>query len=235
MTRRWFHSSHVLLLSVVPLSAYAQPQTAALFWEFSSDNGATWTAHALDVAPHTTLLARVMVAWERPDPFSYFGGATFDAFVARDGAHGDSDMITNVLTRWRVEIGLYSRETVQVFDLPSVLKIDDFRDTQPPGQGPQWLSVSQSPNFDHSFADPISVLQFDYHIDSSAGVRRFDAAFFSGNIQLWFPGTHGEVWAPVLSQSGTVVVVPIPSISVVVAAAATVAIARRRRRCEECS
>lgn len=214
---------------------YGDP--ANLRWEASQDDGQTWTASLLTVEPtQPSVLIRAWCQFPVSVPNAYFGGLAFDARVSEGPNVGGNDTISSI--QYGV-LTTQGRNAVRRFG--NVLKIDHADDDQPPGEGPNWLSIGQSPpQFlpTPNYANPIVMFNYTLVLDGTAGDRTIDGVYsrFLGNP----PGPHAIVYRndqahltvtfahPLIEHQLVVRVVPTPG--ALAAGLALLGFATRRHR-----
>lgn len=166
-------------------AASAQPSTIGtgrFWWEASLDGGSTWARDALTVAdPSAGVLIRARADWEpRPPeiPFHYFAGVKFDV-VVESVSGGLSDGASHFTRAPLLGSGL--GQTYAAMRFGSVLKIDDIRDTLPPGEGTRAIEVHQyrEQDADLNFRrnNPMELFRFILDLDGSEGERIVRQAF----------------------------------------------------------
>jgi hypothetical protein len=225
----------IAVICLVTSLAHSQPSNAVLSWQFSMNDGSTWTPGAIVVNDSVPTSVRVqgVLSWvSSPSTLDIFGAIQFDPFVSRAPEVGASDWIENPLFRIDNRFQPYAGSAV--ISLPSLLKIDRSTDLLPPGTGPGWTVSSQSLAFGEYVGDnPIVVVDYWYSLDGSPGVRTVSAALWqngAGQSIAFYDFDIGTspVLVPVSSQPGTITVIPAPASSVLLVAGIGVA-ARRRR------
>ena len=108
-----------------------------------------------------------------------FAGARFDAVVAA-GSGGLADSASGFLRPF--PLAHIVPQAIVASRFGAVLKLDDSRDTLPPGDGTRGVSPSQGkeimgdPRF-FTTANPISVFEFTLELDGSTGTRSLSEFF----------------------------------------------------------
>lgn len=150
--------------------------TAQFWWEASADDGATWSRDVLEVeAAQPSVRVRAWTAWEPgagQGVYQYFASCSFDVIVEGINGAGQADTASE-LHRTRYLDSLPHPMAAMRFG--DVLKIDDERDTLPPGEGTRWLRFSQPPanipGWEFQFQNPITLFSFVLELDGTEGER----------------------------------------------------------------
>lgn len=228
---------YVLSLALTAKCAFAQSGTGLFQWQVSADNGATWQSGNLQVSEsQPSVRVRANVSWNAPG--IAFAIAGLDVVVEGLEGAGSADSITNILRPPTFLDGTpTNRVSVQRFG--NLLKIDDSRDTSPPGTGPSTLWLIQTFNeISLNRDNPITILEYTLILDGSLGTRRLSEIFFTttngyrDNINRLFDVYTSRFTynMPTSTRLGaSVTVIPAPGASFF-AAFGTVMIAARRRR-----
>lgn len=207
--------------------------TASFLWELSADDGATWRPGTLEVDQATaSVMARVSVSWSG-DAGRWFAGVQYDAVWQSEGLGGLNDSLTFVT---RLPDFADTVQQLAVTRLGSTLKIDDVRDTLPPGQGSfSIISAQLDPGFGGAVDDnPARLLSFRVNLDGVPGNRTL-----RGLPRISAPGdtidryvriyTGQAINLPQVTQfPATLRVIPVPG-SIALFAIGFVPLARRRR------
>lgn len=175
--RRTVHVSRAACVAAFALacaapSADAQTYLGSLTWE--ANDGTGWQAGRMETTA-ASVRVRFRAAWDPPNPDYYFAGCQFDAVVTTSDSHTDvvSDAARATSTRWA------SVQTLAVSRFGNTIKVDDVRDTMPPGQGtrgvfPGQLVEAFDPQ-DHS--NPINLFEFTLTFDGVAGTRHVNSLY----------------------------------------------------------
>jgi hypothetical protein len=140
--------------------------------EASADNGATWTTQYLEVGSgQGAVMVRVKADWV-PELGYALSQARFDLMV-RDARPGDaaSDFV-------RPPPFTKFPQSIVASRFGSTIKIDDSRDTLPPGAGQRAIYTFQDPEFRNAeFCSnrPATVFSCELTLDGTRGVRVIDA------------------------------------------------------------
>lgn len=148
-------------------SALGQITNGSVVWEGSTDGGVTWQRGTLLVSNVPgEVRVRSLVSWTS-DPDSSFAGAQWDVTI--NGA-GDHDEVRSPDRPF--PFGNPS-QTLIASRFGSTIKIDDSRDTLPPGQGTRGVSMSQpAPEFrEPNFDNPAIVFTFTLAVDTTITSR----------------------------------------------------------------
>jgi hypothetical protein len=152
--------------------AGAQPYSAWLRMEVSTDEGATWRDGVVDVEPGArTVRVRVRADWT-PEGGYALSAARFDVFV-RDAADGD---VARDFDR-PAPFDSFP-EMIVATRFGTTIKVDDSRDTQGPGLGTRAIFCFQgsedgNPDFDPS--RPVTVFSYELALDGTLGERVAEA------------------------------------------------------------
>ena len=178
------------IVAALPIAAFVaggfgRVGAADFRWQASLDGGASWHGDWLDV-PEATLSVRVraLVSWSADAGYA-FANTRFDvAVVALGGGHADG---ASSFLRPH-PFGQGTIQTIAAMRFGDVLKIDDSRDTSPPGEGGRWIVPSQFYEGwidDFSRAHPAAIFELTLTLDGPAGARlvtqNFGGALPDGN------------------------------------------------------
>lgn len=214
--RLFLHGLAVPLLCGIQ-NVCAQPIAARAAWQVSPD-GVVWTDDLEVDSSHTTVYVRLRVTFIAPPERAHFGAMFFDATVRSpspaSGDFADRDLPAHV-PRW-----LYYSNPPPIVTgrFGDMLKLDDSRDTLPPGQGPHWIIPSLPFGFLGS-SNPADVFQYRLLLDGSVGDRFIDAVFHPSTLPdhmvgLWYLRDDGA-WtitpAPTDYYTAVVRIVPAQS------------------------
>ena len=155
-------------------SAWAQIGTGTWKWEVSADGGATWGSGLVEVPPdQQDVRVRAVAAWSA-DAGGWYARAHFD--IVWDSRAGDADLVTYI-ERYRPFEGFAQNLEWRRFG--AVIKIDDRRDTLPPGEGEFGVYSAQlPPGFGiPSTANPAALMEFRIALDVTPGDRVVSSIF----------------------------------------------------------
>lgn len=146
-------------------------------WQVSADAGTTWRDGVVEVAfDQQSVRVRALVGWTRSPSGAYaFAGSMFD--VAVQGPPGNADLIalSDAPGQGRMGLGWSYAQTLVASRLGDMLKIDDSRDSLPPGWGTrgvlpgQLVEMYAGTNFTH--ANPAVIFEYTLLLDGSPGAR----------------------------------------------------------------
>ncbi|MDX2148707.1 MAG: hypothetical protein SFZ23_14435 [Planctomycetota bacterium] len=216
--------------SLATSSALAQVGTATFTWQASADGGQTWQSNLIDVLPRQTMQIRGLFDWS-PDAGLLMGGAGFDATI--DGA-GEDDA-PDAFAR-REPFASNEPQTIVASRFGTTIKIDDSRDTRPPGNGTRGVRISQAwPDTGSPFTldKPLVFLTFNFTIDASVISRIVSSTFRNGNTSdtppfLWLRNNGGPNRPTTTTVPLTIPVIPAPGAAAFMTFG-MLAAARRRR------
>lgn len=163
-----------LILASGASTALAQFGTATITWE--ADDGRGWTSTRLETtAP--SVQVRMRVAWGAASEVGYMvAGVQFDALI--QSPRGALDSVANPLRPGWFAGG--SAQTIVATRFGDALKIDDSRDTLPPGVGsrgvfPGQLVEAFGGPYDRS--NPATVFTFRLDLDTIPGTRTINSLY----------------------------------------------------------
>lgn len=169
--------SALALAAGVAAAAHAQIGAADFRWQASLDGGASWHGDWLDVPEATpSVRVRALVSWSADAGYAFFW-TRFDALVVA-GSGGFGDGATGLVRPH--PFGQGSAQTLMATRFANTLKLDDSRDTSPPGEGARWIQPSQfyeQWNDDFSRSRPASIFEFQLDLDGTTGARLVTQAF----------------------------------------------------------
>lgn len=174
--------SALALAAGVAAAAHAQIGVADFRWQASLDGGASWHGDWLDV-PEGTPSARVraLVSWVPEPGVGYaYAVSRFDAVVEAVGG-GLADTASDFLRPPPLHLAF--TQTITAVRFGSVLKIDDARDTLPPGEGTRGIQPGQLTEVPgdtpYNTANPISIFEFVLWFDGTPGRRELREHFIA--------------------------------------------------------
>lgn len=211
--------------------AGAQPYSAWLRMEASTDEGATWRDGVVDVERGVrTVRVRVRADWT-PEGGYALSRARFDAFV-RDAGAGDTAMTFQRPFPFDASFP----QTIVGTRFGTTIKIDDSRDTDGPGLGTRAIFSFQereegNPDFDSS--RPVTVFSYELTLDGTLGTRVADGVILlspidSRDLTVWTTPPGGIRVIPATVVPVSIRVVPSPGGAVLAGAGAL--LVRRRKR-----
>ena len=218
------------VLSLSAGLAFAQPFSATLAFEASTDGGTTWRGGLVEVAPDpVTLMVRVRADWT-PEAGYAFRTTAFDVAIYECGEGDIASSFTRPIPFNAIN------QTIGASRFGTTIKIDDVRDTFPPGVWVYYIftgQVAQDFNPEFNGDRPVSIFEFEVHLDGTAGDRTVDALVQRNNFNVpvsWVYTTpRGDaVSMPTVVSPLTVRVVPGPGAAAF--AMGLLVLARRRRR-----
>lgn len=181
------------------------------------------------------VLLRARASWSSDGNMFMFAGAQFDAVVF--GA-GDGDYVANPIRPFPLTAG--SNQTLAVTRFGNQIKVDDIRDTLPPGEGTRGVFPGQLVGGfgDHNNPDnPITVFVMTLALDGTPGDRDIRALFIAptgwnsvDRFMRIYTSFTGAQNIPLSTNSGaTVRVIPAPWSGAALLGACGAAASRRRR------
>lgn len=229
----------MVLVAVAGLAsgATAQLGTGLIEWQVSADGGAAWASGLTEVPPEQgSVLVRARASWSIDGGMYAFAGSQFDV-VVKGAAPGDE--VTNARRSWPFTSG--SIQTIVVQRFGDVLKVDDARDTLPPGEGPRGVFPGQLvPQFGTNFttANPATIFEFTLQLDGSEGDRDLWSLYIAppgGNtidrVMRIYTSASGAQNTPSTTTRGvTIRVIPAPWAGTALLAAWGAMAPRRRSR-----
>lgn len=154
--------------------ALAQTGTGWFRWEGSVDGGEIWVGDELLVRdPWTTVQLRARVGWSLEGSWG-FAGTTLDIVVETPDQTADD--LVNPARPWP----LYGpMQTLVTTRFGNVLKLDDSRDTMPPGKGNRGIVIGQATPvwFEFDPGNPITIFTLSLVLDGTSGPRLVTEAF----------------------------------------------------------
>ncbi len=211
--------------------------TATWHWQLSGDSGATWSNDLLHREPSGSVLVRGQLGWTGAPEGTYFAGTTgFDVSVAAltGGFTDHADMFASEPIR-----GPYLHDAFAALRFGNTLKLDDARDLEAPGLGPQWIRPIEDPPIIGVVrnTNPVILFQFRLLLDGSMGDRVVSHVFRPGGtpppdhrIALYVAPYFGgpATYVQTSSFPATLRVVPSPGAATMLGVGAIVIVRRRR-------
>jgi hypothetical protein len=158
-------------------SAHAQFVYGTWAWQISADEGQSWRGGMVDALPGQTLRVRALVGWDVVEGGPYaFGASQFDVAVAGPPGNADLVELSTAPGQGRISRGVSSNQTLVVARFGDTIKVDDSRDTAPPGWGNrgvypgQFIEMYAGSNFTRD--NPVSIFEFTLVLDATPGTRR---------------------------------------------------------------
>ena len=198
--------------------AAAQSQFSLVSWFASLDGGETWQGGEVEVAdPFARVHIRATIDWEYPGSYA-FASLGMDVTITAAPEFGAAD---TVLDPSRIApFNSLPNQTHVATRFGHVIKIDEVRDTLPPGHGPRWVVCSQSPeDFSENFstARPAPIFEFALQLDGTVGTRIVDHVYGRtvqgdelGPYVYLTPGGQVDMPRPILRGPLNLVVIPAP-------------------------
>lgn len=150
------------------LPAAALAQTGSLTWQ--ANDGSGWTSGSL-VTDSPTVRIRLLAEWDIDSEYTAFGATQFDGRISTDFVAADT------IADFGSGFDPFNRQAFPVATrMGTVLKLDDRRDSLPPGQGPYWTRCGQVPEAFQwvVFDNPLDILSFTITFDGVPGTRTID-------------------------------------------------------------
>jgi hypothetical protein len=153
-------------------TALAQLGDGFLRWELSPDDGQTWHSGVLEV-PHlqASVRVRAIAGWSSSAGYM-FAYAEFDALWRGLENAGMQDSLVDLERNPRLPGPFGHHEVVSRFGAD--IKIDDDRDTLPPGVGRYGVRAGQPPEqviHENEFSNPVFLFSYVALLDGSPGER----------------------------------------------------------------
>lgn len=198
--------------------ALAQTSFSLVSWEVSLNGGQTWQGETVEVAdPFARVRVRAIVDWFHPGSYA-FAHVAMDITITAALEFGAAD---TVLDPSRIApFSSLPNQTHVATRFGHVIKIDEVRDTLPPGHGPRWVVCSQSPeDFSENFstARPAPIFEFALQLDGTVGTRIVDHVYGRtvqgdelGPYVYLTPGGQVDMPRPILRGPLNLVVIPAP-------------------------
>jgi hypothetical protein len=172
-----------LALTALTAQTHAQFGTGRLDWQLSTDEGSTWQGGRVEVPLSTTgIRVRLLASWSADAGYA-FAGTQFDAVITGLNA-GGNDTVLNPSRPFTFDSG--AQQTIVSTRFGNQIKIDDSRDTNPPGVGVRGVFPGQRPeNFAEgrfTAGQPVSIFEYTLRLDGTPGTRRIDGEPITGPI-----------------------------------------------------
>ena len=205
-------------LALAATGASAQIGTGSFWIELSADDGQTWHAGTLEVAyTQHQVRVRTVAGWSA-DAGRWFAGARYD-LVWRAVSGGSIDSYAFGV---RGEYFRLATQTIAATRFGPAIKVDDQRDTLPPGQGTYGINSGQVvPGFgvNTTDANPTALAEFGFNLDGTPGDREVTCLFLAppfGNpidrVFTVYTTSNGQQNAPLTTFTGaTLRVLPCPA------------------------
>ncbi|MDX2146098.1 MAG: hypothetical protein SFZ23_01145 [Planctomycetota bacterium] len=220
----------VALVGVVTSYAGAQIGTATFTWQASVDHGQTWQSNFLQIDQSMrNLKVRGWLDWS-PDAGVSVAATTFDCMI-RTSSTGDA---VDDPTR-REPFNSFPQQTLVATRFDDTIKIDDVRDTSPPGVGTRGVVIGQTwadSGFPNTLDRPLSLLDFSLRLSSDPGDRTIDSEFLwvsQFDVAIYISRSGSRTNLPLTTTVPlTIRVIPAPGPMAALAALAVIATRRRR-------
>lgn len=151
------------LVIALHAAAAVQVGTGEIWYEASDDGGSTWVRdYLLTSQSRPSVLVRLRATWSEHAGMYAFAGTQFDISISNAG----SDTVVNPRRPWPFHTG--SAQAVVASYFGDTIKIDDSRDTLPPGSGTRGVFPGQllqdfaGSNF--TTANPTTIFEFELHL-----------------------------------------------------------------------
>ncbi|MDX2148706.1 MAG: hypothetical protein SFZ23_14430 [Planctomycetota bacterium] len=156
-------------------SALAQVGTATFTWQASADGGQTWQSNLIEVDQSVRdFRVRGWLDWST-DAGVAVAATVFDCSVHTTSA---ADFVQNPSRR--EPFNSFPPQTLVSTRFANTIKIDDSRDTDPPGVGTRGVTIGQGwadSGFPHTSERPISLLDFSLRLSGELGDRSVISEF----------------------------------------------------------
>ncbi|MDX2148708.1 MAG: hypothetical protein SFZ23_14440 [Planctomycetota bacterium] len=217
--------------SLATSSALAQVGTATFTWQASADGGQAWQSNLIEVDQSVRdLRVRGWLDWSANAGVAV-ETTSFDCIVQTESL---SDQISEP---YRPEpFSSFPPQSLASTRFGNVIKIDDVRDTLPPGVGIRGILIAQpwaDSGFPHTDERPLSLLEYSLRLSGELGDRTVSSEFLwlnSFDVRLWISRTGREgANAPLTTTVPlTIRVIPAPGAAAFMTLG-MLAAARRRR------
>jgi hypothetical protein len=213
-------------------TALAQLGTGTVTWE--ANDGSGWTSNRLETtAPSVEV--RMKAAWSADVDFGFgLAGIQFDAVVTSPTEA--SDTVTDARRLPRFDQGSFQILTASRFG--NQTKIDDSRDTFPPGLGTRGIFPGQlAPNFGwNDRSNPALVFSFRLTFDTTPGTRTINSLYVpptngdsvSRYMRIYTNGNGAQNFPNTTTLPLDIIFIPAPG-PAALAAASALLLTRRRR------
>lgn len=202
--------------------AHAQLGVGMLRWQVSTDGGGTWEGGLTEVPPEQgSVQVRLLASWSSDGGMYAFAGCQFDAVVRGIDGAGPLDTVVNARRTPPMTSG--SAQTIAVTRFGSQIKIDDLRDTLPPGEGPRGVFPGQiveqfGPPPGWSRDNPVSIFEYTLVLDGSEGDRDLWLLYIApsgGNtidrvMRIYTSSSGAQNTPSTMTRGATVRVIPAP-------------------------
>jgi hypothetical protein len=223
------------ILAASTSTALAQLGTGLVTWE--ANDGSGWTSGRLETtAPSVEV--RVKAAWFPAQQAAGFAGMQFDTLVISPVGSSDAVDEPRRLRRFATA----TSQTIVASRFSNTIKIDDSRDTLPPGIGARGVFPGQLvppfwDDFSSDRSNPALLFTFRLIFDTTPGVRTIDSLYLApaggdtiSRYMRLYTGQGGFQITPNTStQPLEIVYIPAPG-TALFAALTSIPICSRRRR-----
>lgn len=229
---KYLASSALLALAS---AAFAQPTQVSLSWQFSVDDGTTWSPGAVTIDGTQPTFVRVqgVLTWHSSPPtIDVFAALSFDPYVDRAPGTGGSDWILDPVFRRDRRFQPFIGSSVT--SLGTIIKVDRDTDVLPPGEGTGWIVPGQSYAFgEFDSRNPLVISDYTYSLDGTSGIRTVSAALWhnASGMSPWFYDFDIDTNVHFAAASvipGTITVIPAPAGSLALLSLGTALVRRRR-------
>ncbi|MDX2148709.1 MAG: hypothetical protein SFZ23_14445 [Planctomycetota bacterium] len=171
-----FLSRNLLVaIALSPSVALAQVGTATFTWQASTDGGQTWQSNLIEVDQVVRdLRVRGWFDWS-PDAGVALFNTTFDCTIS---SMSNGDIATDPSRR--APFTSFHQQSLVATRFGNVIKVDDERDTAPPGVGTRGVTNNQlwrDAGLPYTEDRPLSLLSFTFRLSGDLGDRTIDSSF----------------------------------------------------------
>lgn len=167
-----------LMPLLLPSLAFAQLGTCSLTWQVSLDQGTTWRDGTVRVGTSVPeVRIRALLASSQDAGYA-LDITSFDAVVRSTSQVAWNDQVVAPRIPWPFDSRFL--QTIVATRFGREIKIDEVRDTLPPGQGTRAITASQFPQesgFPFTRDNPVSVFECALTLDGREGEREIDLIF----------------------------------------------------------